>query len=386
MASTSFPAARRLRILGILDAYVLRHFLGSYAICVGTGLGLFIIGDIFDRISLYKDEPIGAIVDYYAARLPVVYYHLGPFMTLAGAMFAVARLERANELLAMKAAGISVFRAILPVLVGAAALAVIGALDQELLIPRLAERLRSSSVIDRDDPWFEPGIFRDKYGNVLWAARYYPGRQALAVVTFRLQEDGVGRETIHAARARWIPEGRRRGYWLLEEGVRRERPAAGEDVPYRERRFGRGLPADPADPKETEGLPLRTSIYPVDIEIVASDVSYLSYRDLDAQRRRHDYLPRLGVLLHARVADPAAHVVLCFIGLPFVLGADRSRGGRGIFAGLLALVVLCAGFFVLAFMLRDLGEKGVLGPALAVWLPVGIFGAGGLLNLLRVQT
>src|SRR4029079_9701563 len=68
-------------------------------------------------------------------------------MSPLAAMFTAAWMQRNNELLPQLSAGIPTRRAILPVLLGAAITLSFGPLNQELIIPEVADRL----VAPRDD-------------------------------------------------------------------------------------------------------------------------------------------------------------------------------------------------------------------------------------------
>ena len=74
--------------------------------------------------------------------------------------------------------------------------------------------------------------------------------------------------------------------------------------------------------------------------------------------------------------------VLLLIGLPFVLNFERQSSLEGVAVGLL----LCALFFVADFLFQDLGQRGVLSPAVAGIAPVVLFGGLGLAGQDRLAT
>lgn len=78
--------------------------------------------------------------------------------------------------------------------------------------------------------------------------------------------------------------------------------------------------------------------------------------------------------LHSRFAFPAASVVFALLALP--LGITNRRSGKG--AGFTISIAVLLVYYVLLSFLRTVVEKGVLPPALALWLPNLLFGAAGL--------
>jgi lipopolysaccharide export system permease protein len=386
-------AARRFRPLGILDLYALRFFFSSYLICFVTLVLLILLGDTFDKLDRFlsaKTPWWRALPRYYAGQIPLIVERFAAFVTLAGAMFAVARLERNNEILPMKAGGISIFRAMAPILAAATLLGGISILDTEIAIPQLADLIRETTRYEKRSA-IRPGILRDAAGNTLYAEAYEPAERRLHWVSFR-EYDPAGRElrAWHAETATWVPTKGRRGYWLLEDGVVREaRESAPREVPaggpprVEQQRIGRGRPRDPAAPGKSEGRPIATTIRPIDIESLGERVSLLSFQDLRDQFKRQSYLLRLHVQIHARIAAPLAHPILCLLGLPFVL---RASGRRSVFFGVLALIAICAAFFVTNFIFQDLGSDGVISPMAAVWVPTVAFALLGIALFARVPT
>ncbi len=378
-------------MIRVLDRYVARFFVTSYLICFSTFVVLFLLIDTVDKLDRFL-EASGvvwwrALLRYWLGQIPLIVDRFAPFATLAGAMFAVARLERNNELLPMKAGGISTFRAVAPVLVGATLLGGVSVANNELAIPALADAIRESARFQKSGA-IRPGVLRDARGGTLYAEVYDPAARRLYWVTFR---DAHGREVraYHADTASWVPTRGRRGYWLLEGGVIREsaapaRPGApGAPPEVAQRPIGRGVPADRGAPSTEEGWPLETSIRPIDVESLADRVSLLSFSELRDQVRRQSYLDRLRVQLHARIAAPLAHPILCLLGLPFVL---RAGGRRSMFLGLAALLAICASFFVVTFIFHELGNDGLLSPLAAVWTPVVGFALLGIALFDRVPT
>lgn len=374
-----------MRGLRMTDRYVLRTFVASYIPLAGTMILLFVIADAFTRLDKFLKGPgpvLATIANYYAAMLPMLFIRFGSFITLAAGMFAIARLQRNNEVVPIKAGGISIHRFVLPLFGCSAILAGVAFLDSEILIPRMADQIRVATRYQKRKD-IVPGILRDAAGNTLYAARYRPETKTLLWATFRtFDPDGSEALVYFADRALWNAEKR---HWLLEDGIVRDlrtlthtalplEAKAGPPPRFEQVRLGSG----------EEGRVIETGIMPIDVESLWESVSLLSFGDLRAQYLRQRYLPRLRVQLHDRITGPLAHVVLMLIGLPFVL---REGGGRAsVFVGLLALILICAGYFVITFISHAMGAQGVVSPLVAAWAPIVVFGLAGIWQLGRVRT
>ncbi len=81
-------------------------------------------------------------------------------------------------------------------------------------------------------------------------------------------------------------------------------------------------------------------------------------------------------------SDHALESELLLLGIPFVL---RERHKSPV-AGVGLCLVLSSAYFVVDFLLRDLGNRGSLPPVAAAWLPPLVFGSLGLATYDSMRT
>lgn len=134
-----------------LDRYVIRTFANSYLLCFGVMMGMRVIADLFVNIDEFAEltgvsglaagEVVAQVAAYYLYNLLVYFQELGGVILTAAAAFALARMNHTNELSAILASGVSLHRVILPILLVACLLCGVGAVNQEVLIPRYKDRL-----------------------------------------------------------------------------------------------------------------------------------------------------------------------------------------------------------------------------------------------------
>ncbi|MBI4575062.1 MAG: LptF/LptG family permease [Planctomycetes bacterium] len=363
----------RLVCLGRLDRYVLGAFLSAYLICGFAFLLLFVVVDAFAHLDdfLEAGESVAAAIgEHYLVNLPLIFHRIAPALTLAGAMFALSRLRRNNELLPMLAAGIGLYRVLAPVFLAAAALSALMVLDQERLIPWVAERSRRALRYRTSDAVVPP-VMVDRAGSVFWAARFRPASAEVESVEVTLAAPG-GALTVVARRGAWDAA---TGRWLLYEGRAIERdgdgnPVVDEDGRARVRRF-----------QGEEAYPLEVQVRPIDIEAQQAELYFLPFGQL-VEQWRAQRLPRLRVQMHQRLAYPLSNLVLLLLGLPFVFG----RAGGSAFIGLALAVAIGFAYFFMDFFCGSLGAAGLLAPVTAAWLPTAFFSSLGLAVFDGVRT
>ncbi len=102
----------------LLDRYVIRNFVQVYFYCIAGFISIWLIFDVSDNISSFIDNHIGLslVVRYYATQIPQVFIILLPVSLLLSLLFALGRMSRANEIVSMLTAGVSLPRVLLPLI------------------------------------------------------------------------------------------------------------------------------------------------------------------------------------------------------------------------------------------------------------------------------
>jgi lipopolysaccharide export system permease protein len=360
----------------LLDRTLVYSFVKAYLICLVSLLALYVVVDLFanmDDFTQHHDTLAGVLQHigrYYGVQVTVIFDRLCEVIVLLAAMFTVAWVQRNNELVPLLSAGVSTHRVVRPVLFSACLMMGLSILNQELLIPRLANAILSP----RDDPYGE----RDLYVSPSWeptrvliSSSKPATRKDLRIREFTctIPEDiGPGNiVAISAAEARYVA------------------PQAGADGNARPRTGGWLLTG--AQPPELPGW-VRTDVLEpiapgkyflytseVDFDVATRDRKWFYrastvrlFRELG--KAESNRLASMAVTFHMRLTRPILGVLLVFLGLAVIL-RDQNRN---IFISAGLCLALCALFFAVCFGCRHLGEREYITPALAAWLPVLLFG------------
>ncbi len=147
-----------------LDRYVTSLYLWHLAVCFLAVLGLYVVVDTFAHLDDFSKqgalaEQVRAVVTYHAYQIPVLVGQFLPVVVLLAGIIAVGRLSTYNEINAMKAAGVSIHRILLPVFLASFGVGLLGMADQELLVPSLEGdilQIRGSVLKGRD-------VYRDLF-------------------------------------------------------------------------------------------------------------------------------------------------------------------------------------------------------------------------------
>jgi lipopolysaccharide export system permease protein len=276
-------------------------------------------------------------------------------------MFTVAWMQRNNELLPQLSAGISTHRVVRPALLGCLLTLAVGPVNQEFVIPRIADELTTP----RDDPNLKrPAEVRGAYDStglhLEGVAGFRPEQKVVGLhITF--PADGrSGLAHLTAREAYYIPpgEGPFTGGWMLYQCV----PDLPEPLPERLVKIEYG-----------GKFFLRTR--EADFEAVTRGANWHQYASIPQLRqllakpdgRRQ---PAVAVAFHMRFTRPLVGAVMVLLGLAVIL-RDQNRH---VFINAGLCLALIGVFYAAVYGCKYLGEADLLSPPLAAWLPVLVFG------------
>ena len=156
----------------ILDRYVLRNFLQVYLYCIAGFISIWLIFDISDNISTFIDERISLLlaIRYYATQVPQVFIILLPVSLLLALLFTLGRMSRANEVVSMLTAGVSLPRVLVP-LIGMGLLTVAASMALNYSLAPHADLARKTFLSEaqaRPSRSIEGQIFRNRTDARTW--------------------------------------------------------------------------------------------------------------------------------------------------------------------------------------------------------------------------
>lgn len=368
----------------LLDRYLLRELLVPLGYCLGGFLIFYIAFDLIFQINRFLDAHLlfWDIVEYYVVTLPeLLVEEVLPVSLLLALLYATTNHSRYNELTAMRAAGVSLWRMAVPYFAVGAVFGAMVFLIGEFWLPSADDRAKD--ILQRRQ--MEPGrrdesIKLDFYNEATrreWTMDRF-NRRTCEILHLKLRTtlpDGSV-HTVNAQRALY-----RDGHWLLFNAVAWDQKAGD---------------AAPTSSGSSAALPLALPETPAwiksEIKFNKSSATDAAKRPQFSMREIADYMrlhPRIDsykkamllTQLQGQLAAPFTCLAVVLIALPF-----GTRGGRrNVFVGVASSIFICFGYFILQRISFDLGLGGYLTPVLAAWLPNIVCGGAGIALLSRVR-
>jgi LPS export ABC transporter permease LptF/LPS export ABC transporter permease LptG len=360
----------------ILDDLILRDFSMYLGMILVTFVGLLLILTFFELIGDKVRNNISWITlgDYLLNYTPSVIYLMTPMSVLLAVLITFGLMQKSNEVTAMKATGISIYRMILPVLVISAVLSAGLFFFDQFYIPHANKRqetLRNQIKGKPAQTYLRPDrkwIFGQE--NTIYYYEFFDPDQNrfanISAFTFDPRTFEMTRR-IFGARAHWEEE---MGKWVFEQGWERDiRGAAIEGF----KTFDVSTFADVKEPP---------NYFKKEI-IQSQEMNYDELRRYirDLQQSGFDVI-RLRVQLHKKFALPIMTFIMAVIAVPFSLSAGR----RGALTSVAVAIGIAIIYWVTSGLFEAMGNANQLPAVLAAWAPDLIFASIGGYLVLKVQT
>lgn len=355
----------------ILDRYVTGQFVRLFLVFVLGAPLLFIVGDLTDRIDNYFRQGLTArqIAIGYLYDLPLFVLYSVPIAALIATIFTINGMTRNSEVAAAKAGGVSFHRLTAPLAFMGVVLTV-AALGLSELVP-IATRAKAELWGERSGTRSTRSdfVYRTQDGYVYTIERLNLNAGRITGVTLERPGDEPRMPSLHvvAREASYSPED---GGWTLMNGYARLLMGRGQERSFRfERMVSPGFDETPeqllAEPREPE------------------EMGYAELASfIDAIERSGGRANELKVDLAQKVALPVATLIIVLFAAP--LANQAPRGGAAYGVGISLGVTI---FYLMLFKVAGAaGGAGIMPPALAAWLPNGLFAAAATVLIARVRT
>jgi lipopolysaccharide export system permease protein len=353
----------------IIERHLAVNILGSTLLTLAVLVALFSFVLFVDALGDVgkADYQLGDAIRYVLLSLPHQTYTVLPMAALLGTTLGLSALAADSELVAMRAAGVSVMQIVWVAIKVGIVLAVIMVLNGEYVVPasqRVAEEGRNTALRIRAKQQGEHGFWLRDGTAFLNVGEVLPDMTMRQINVYMFDEGRELRQHLRAEQA------------ALQKGGRLMLSSVSESRLVDRRVVSRKL-------KELEWP---TSLKPDLLDVFTVRPESLSliqlYQYVNHLKRNYQNAGRYDLAFWQKLTSPFSTVVMMVLAIPFVFGLQRSGGiGARLFIG----VVLGLVFFVVS---QGFGQYGLLHgiPAMVgAILPTLLFFGAAIVLLRRIR-
>ncbi|AFI85030.2 LPS export ABC transporter permease LptG [Methylophaga nitratireducenticrescens] len=352
----------------ILQRYISKTILASTALVLVVLMSLYTFMDFITELDdLGKgDYQLLDVLAYLALSMPKRIYELLPVAALLGSVIGLGTLASQSELVAMRAAGISVKDINKAVLMVAGILMVIAVVLGELVRPiteQKALQIQTASQTGTEGSHSEFGFWTRDGNHFNHIERIHRDGRFEGIKVYEFDDKHQLRIVTKAREARYD-----NNEWLMFDVVQSTIDENGVEVRAIERAKWRS--------KLNPGM-LNIVVVPPEFLPVWNLMEYVSYL-----KSNHQAVSQYQLAFWSKIMMPLSSAVMVFLAVPFIFGPLRSApiGGRILVGALVGI-----GFHLFNQSFQHMGLVfGVL-PWLAASLPTIIFAGIGMVMLRRAR-
>ncbi|UCD63199.1 MAG: LptF/LptG family permease [Candidatus Zixiibacteriota bacterium] len=355
-----------------IDRYLLRFFFAALLVAIiAVGLTIIVInmiGELGDFID--HEVPLSSILEYYVYFGGWVLRSFFPVFVLLATLFSISVLARRNEVLAMKASGLSLYRIALPLLVVTAVLSVGHFYYNEYLFPPANKKrleIKEFTIERRSQHRYKrvTNIYRQiKPGHFYTIGSFNVERSEGEDVKIYKTEGNRLSQIVTAARIVF-----RDHRWQALDGIVRSfDDPAGESFASFSVMELPDIAEKPSDLSRKMGKP--------------EDMGLEELRGyIDLMKRTGGPYVRESIDLRLKYSYPLTSLIVLLISIPFA--SNPRRGGIAVSFAAGALIALV--YFVLFRVLQSAGYNEKVPAEVSVWGVNGLFFLVGLVSMMKAR-
>jgi lipopolysaccharide export system permease protein len=351
----------------ILDRNIIKTVLSVFFGCILLFMFLYVIVDVFEHLDdiLKQKTDLIMLRQYYLAYLPVIFVQITPIACLLAVLYTLGSLNRNNEIIAMRASGLSIWQITKTAIVFGIIVSIFVFLINEQIVPKsqgVIEKIKLQMQTKNNKKLIENDVIRNLSMYGLKNRLYFVNKFSLKDNTMEgitiLEQDKYQNITKKIVANKGVWQDR---LWTFYNSFSYEFDEAGQ------------IKNDPIFYKEEV---MSISETPKDFLSLVQLPEFMSISQLD------DYIFRLSksgadtvvrnlkVDLYQRLTFPLTSLVIIIVGIPFALKIKKRVTALASFAICFILGFL---YYVSSALGVAFGKAGYLPPVVAVSLSHVLF-------------
>lgn len=356
----------------ILALYLAREYIKMVAALSVLFVGIFTLFDFIEKVDNFHEAGVDnmTVATFFLLQVPELLTLMLPMAVLLGTVITLGVMVKRNEITAIKASGVSLFRFSIPIILVGTACALIVAMLNETVLPRTKAQTNfiwDVMVEKRPGRLYHNEKFWYKGHSSIYHVGYYDGntKTLTDVVYYRFDRAFNLTLRVDARRARYI-----NGKWIFFSGLYQKRLTDGG---YSAQKFVQrklDLPEQPGD--------FTRLVKPSDEMNFAELRGYIQKIEdegYDSRRYRVD--------LHGKISFPFVCLIMALIGIPLALFKQSGDGmALSVILGVGGALLYWVAF---SYVRSIFGYSGVLPPMLTAWMINALFALAALWMLSSIR-
>ena len=350
----------------ILRNYVLKEMLGPLLATLSVFTFVLLIGNMFKLADLLinKGVDIRDIIRLFFYLIPYILSYTIPMALLTATMLCFGRLASDNEVTAMRASGISLYKIGAPIIVCAFIISLGSVYLNDRILPAshfASYKLVKGVALKNPTAYLEAGTFIKNFKGYIVRINSIDGNDLKGILIYQLQEKGPTR-TIMAKKGKFISYPDKNMMKLkLIDGTADEPDPKDPGVFYKLNFKTYDMTLDLEKGFKKEGL--QKKLKDMTIKELKLSIARLKATSSNLPHMLTEIREHL-TEIHRKLAMAFSSFVFVLVALPLAINTRKREKSIGFGMSLIILTL----YFLLLFGGMSLSLRGIVPPIIGVWL------------------
>jgi lipopolysaccharide export system permease protein len=359
----------------LIDKYIISQFIKNLLFALLCFIIIFILVDLFENLDKFIDNKLGMemVIKYYFYFIPEIVRLVIPIAMLLATLFTAGRMINFAEIVAVKNAGISLMRFMMPFLAVGLVVTAITIYFNNWTVPEANKKKffmeRNYLGKNRTVQGLNKLYFQDAKNRIVIIERFNEidlTANTVTILVFNPDTLTNLKKRIDAVTMKWD-----NNRWVLNNAVERNFSAEGEVLKtYQEKPV-----------MEIEGIG-KLNVVPEQItkkQLKPDEMNYGELKDfITSQISGGQSVERLQVDFYSKISFPFSSIIVIIFGISISTGSKKRKGLALQFGISILVSFIYLGFVKIS---QSFGYNGDLSPMFTAWLANLVFAAFGGINL-----
>lgn len=353
----------------IIDKYLVKQFLSTLLFALIAFVLIFVVLDMMENLDDFIDENVkyNIVLQYYFVFIPEIIRLIFPVAILLASLFTSGKMANLNELTAIKASGISLYRFMTPFLIVTFIISLFNIYFSGYLVP-----LANKHKVFIEQNYMKKGLvhfgsyifFQDTKTRIVTINFYDISLGQANQVSIQEFDHTDKTKIISRTDAERMVFDTTKHSWIAFNGTTRNFSDSTEYLETFSSKYFNGLNFLPEDVIKKQRKPE---------EMTLKELNDFA----NEQIRTGNNSTKIEISYHSRIAYAFSSVIVVMFGLP--ISSNKRKSGLALQFGINMLVTFLYLFFMK--ISQAFGENGIIPPLLTAWMANFIFFFAAVLNI-----
>ncbi len=364
-------------MLKIITRYILKETFTPLLLSLTVFTFSLLSGNFLKLSDLIINKGVNffTILELFLYLTPYLLSYTLPISLLAAVTIAFGRLSQDNEIVALNASGISLYRIVYPVLLFSLGISLFSMFINMPIVAKAHYKMRMVLLdlgYKKPEALLEPGRFIAAFNRYIFHIKEIDGKKLKQIIIYESLENNTIRTIIAEEGLFEIPESKDGLILHLVNGTA-EMPNPNNTQNFYKMHF-KSFPIILELDQASRKIKLKYKrLKEMSLKEIKEEMKQLEEKGLSTNRHRAEFQRKFSFSL--------ASFIFALIGIPLAIRFKRGDRSSGI-----GLTLTLATIYYLLFSIgKTLANEGTLNPILAMWLPNIIIGVLGLYFFFKIQ-